>query len=261
MRVIVTRPLEQAAEWVAALRSHRIDAVALPLIAIAAAPDPRAVEAEWARLHDRQLVVFVSPNAASAFFASAPAGWRWPPMTRAASPGSGTTRKLVDLGVPPALVDAPAESAAQFDSEALWERLRQRTWHDASVLLVRGTRGRDWLAGRLVEAGAQVDELAAYRRETPALDPAARADLRQALARPVEHLWLFSSSEAIDRLVEQIAVGAADASADAATWGSARALATHPRIAQRAREAGFGVVLEARPTPAAVVACIQSIRP
>jgi uroporphyrinogen-III synthase len=257
MRVIVTRPLEQAAEWVAALRSQRIDAVALPLIAIAGAPDPRAVEAEWSSLHDRQLVVFVSPNAASAFFASAPAGRRWPPLTRAASPGPGTTRKLIELGVPPALVDAPADSAAQFDSEALWERLRQRTWHGASVLVVRGTRGRAWLAGRLVEAGAQVDELAAYRRETPMLDPAARADLRRALARPAGHLWLFSSSEAIDRLLEQSAPGVADA----ATWGAARALATHPRIAQRARDAGFGVVLEARPTPAAVVACIQSIRP
>jgi uroporphyrinogen-III synthase len=135
--------------------------------------------------------------------------------------------------------------------------LRQRSWRGASVLLVRGTRGRDWLAARLVEAGAQVDEVAAYRRETPALDPAATADLLEALARPDEHLWLFSSSEAIDRLAEQ----AAPRAADAATWGSARALATHPRIAQRARDAGFGVVLEARPTPAAVVACIQSIRP
>jgi uroporphyrinogen-III synthase len=257
MRVIVTRPLEQAAEWVAALRSHQIDAVALPLIAIAGAPDPRAVEAAWASLPDRQLVVFVSPNAASAFFASAPAGQRWPALPRAASPGPGTTRKLVDLGIPPALVDAPADSAAQFDSEALWERLRQRSWRGASVLLVHGTRGRDWLAARLVEAGAKVDQVAAYRRETPALDPAATADLLEALARPGEHLWLFSSAEAIDRLAEQTAPRVADA----VTWGSARALATHPRIAQRAREAGFGVVLEARPTPAAVVACIQSIRP
>ena len=42
-------------------------------------------------------------------------------------------------------------------------------------------------------------------------------------------------------------------------WSQARALATHPRIAQRARDCGFGVVHESRPTLEAVVACIQSI--
>ncbi|MGE3348297.1 MAG: uroporphyrinogen-III synthase, partial [Ramlibacter sp.] len=38
----------------------------------------------------------------------------------------------------------------------------------------------------------------------------------------------------------------------------ARAVATHPRIAQAAREAGFGVVCESRPALADVVASIES---
>src|SRR4051812_49627997 len=105
MRVIVTRPLEQAAEWVAMLRSHRIDAVALPLIAIGAPPDAEAVDKAWATLSGRQLVVFVSPNAAASFFARAPAGGGWPATARAASPGPGTTRALLDSGVPAASID------------------------------------------------------------------------------------------------------------------------------------------------------------
>lgn len=257
MRVLVTRPAEQAAEWVATLRSHRIDAVALPLIAIAAPPDPPAVEAAWAGLADRQLVVFVSPNAVTAFFERAPADRRWPVTTRVASPGPGTTRALIELGVPADLIDAPPDDAAQFDSEALWAQLQRRAWRDASVLIVRGVRGRDWLAGRLVEAGASVDELAAYRRRTPVLEPDGQALLQQAMDQPGQHLWLFSSSEAIDRLAEL----AAPWTTDPAPWRAARALATHPRIAAHARQAGFGAVLETRPTPAAVVACIQSIRP
>jgi uroporphyrinogen-III synthase len=37
-------------------------------------------------------------------------------------------------------------------------------------------------------------------------------------------------------------------------------VATHPRIAQAARDAGFGAVLEARPTLDDVVASIESER-
>jgi uroporphyrinogen-III synthase len=37
-------------------------------------------------------------------------------------------------------------------------------------------------------------------------------------------------------------------------------VATHPRIAQAARDAGFGVVCESRPTEEAIVAALESIR-
>jgi uroporphyrinogen-III synthase len=63
------------------------------------------------------------------------------------------------------------------------------------------------------------------------------------------HAWLFSSSESIGHL---------QALVPTAVWGKARALATHPRIAQRARDAGFGQVHECRPSVDAVVACLQS---
>ena len=258
MRVIVTRPLAQAAEWVEMLRGHGIDAVALPLIAIVPPADVQAVVASWATLGTRRLVVFVSPNAALQFFRAAPAGSTWPAQTRAASPGPGTTRTLIELGVPPALIDAPGDDAPQFDSEALWERLDGRDWQHASVLLVRGPQGRDWLAARLIERGAVVDTLVAYERQPPRLDADATALLDTALAQPQRHLWLFSSSEAIDHL-QTSTQGRSDSRQG--RWRAARALATHPRIAQRARDAGFGLVAESRPTPAAVVACIQSIRP
>ena len=42
-------------------------------------------------------------------------------------------------------------------------------------------------------------------------------------------------------------------------WGQARALVTHPRIAQAARAAGFGSVQECRPALADVVASIESL--
>jgi len=252
MRVLVTRPQRQATAWVDSLREHGIDAAALPLIGIAGAPEPAAVVQAWATLHERRLVVFVSPNAVQSFFDLMPPGTGWAAGVLAASPGPGTTRILARLGVPQALIVEPAADAAQFDSESLWASLAVRDWHGASVLVVRGVGGRDWLVDRLTGAGASVDDVAAYARAAPAFGPAEQRLFDTALDAPRRHVWLFSSSEAIDRL---------QALADAERWAAATAIATHPRIAARAQQLGFARVIACRPTLDAVVACIQSIRP
>ncbi len=257
VRVIVTRPAAQAADWVAQLRAQGIDALALPLIGIEPLTDAAPLVDAWNRLAARRLVVFVSPNAAERFFAQRPAALSWPPAVLAGSPGPGTTRALLTLGVPPAQIVEPAADAPQFDSEALWAQLCGRDWRAAEVLIVRGDGdgGRDWLAQALHRAGARVAQVAAYRRTAPAFDAARTELLRAALAAPALHLWLFSSSEAIEHLLASPLVGRRH------DWTPARAVTTHPRIGARARTAGFGQVIEVRPSPAAVAACIQSLRP
>ena len=250
LRVLVTRPAGQAAEWTTALREAGIDALALPLIGIAPPPSPAAVDAAWSGLARQRLAVFVSPNAADSFMARQPAGMAWPAGVRAASLGPGTTRRLVAAGVPREAIVEPAAESAQFDSEALWARLAGSDWQGAGVLLVRGDGGRAWLADRLTAHGASVAAVAAYRRIVPVLDAGGRALLEAAVAAPGRHLWLFGSSEAIDNL--QALAGACD-------WSASLALSTHPRIAERSRRAGFGRVHETRPTLAAATACIQSL--
>lgn len=250
MKVLVTRPAAQAAEWVAGLRERGIDADALPLIGIRPSHDAAAVLAAWAGLARHRLVMFVSPNAAEQFFALRPAGAAWPPGTLAGSPGPGTSRTLRALGVPAACIAEPAADAAQFDSESLWQQLRSHDWRGASVLIVRGESGRDWLADTLRAQGAEVSFVTAYERCAPVLDEPAQARLREALAEPGQHVWMFSSSESIAHL---------EAIAPLADWRGAIALATHPRITERARSAGFGAVHECRPSMEAVVACLQSI--
>jgi len=253
MRVIVTRPAAQAAEWVTALRAHGIDAVALPLIGIDAVADPAPVIAAWQALPRCRVAMFVSANAAQQFFAHRPQAAAWPASLQAASPGPGTTRALIALGVPPAAIVEPPADAVQFDSEALWQRLSAQDWRGADVIVVRGDGGREWLADRFAEAGARVTPVASYRRTAPRLEPGEQAVLRAALEAPRASLWFFSSSEAIAHLA-----AAVPAPYD---WGPARALATHPRIAARARELGMGQVIESRPALDDVIACIQSIRP
>jgi uroporphyrinogen-III synthase len=121
------------------------------------------------------------------------------------------------------------------------------------VLVVRGrdpqgrSAGRDWLALQIEAAGAQVEFVAVYERRAPGLDDAQQAlALRSASDGSV---WLFSSSEAVANLRALL---------PDQSWQQARAVATHPRIAQAARDAGFAVVCESRPALADVVASIES---
>jgi uroporphyrinogen-III synthase len=251
LRVVVTRPAAQAAVWVERLRERGIDAESLPLIEIAALADRSPLLAAWNAIAGHRLVVFVSANAVEQFFAVRPDAVRWPDGVAAGAPGPGTAEALRRAGCPDAAIVSPSLGATQFDSEALWERLRGGDWRSARVLVVRGDGGRDWLADRLREAGATVETVGAYRRVAPSFAGAARGRLDATTASD-DVVWLFSSSEAIANLAR---------AAGDVRWQKARAVATHPRIAARARGLGFGVVVEAGATFDAVVACIQSIEP
>ena len=261
LRVLVTRPQPQADEWVQRLCGAGFDAAALPLLhidAVAQAPLRDAWQALAAVAVDA--VVFVSPNAVSHFFAARPAGLPWPAPVWAAAPGPGTAQALIEAGVPPERVLQPVAGSERFDSESLWARMQSLPWTGQHVRIVRGEGGRDWLAQRLQEAGARVDFIQAYGRGAPRLDAAQQALLHEALARAPRFIWLFSSSEAVGHL---------PALAPGADWSRSQALASHPRIAQAARDLGFGQVDAVSPAFDAVRAalrdaetrCIQSPRP
>ncbi|APW36954.1 hypothetical protein RD110_06885 [Rhodoferax koreense] len=259
VRVIVTRPQHDAERWVAELQARGIGAEALPLIDIRPATDPHPVHTAWRQLASYQAAMFVSGNAVQHFYASnrAVAGINPAPAaidTRAWATGPGTLAALHQAGVDPALIDAPAASAGQFDSEALWQIVGPQVVAGSRVLIVRGgapggeSAGRNWFARQLDAAGAQVDFVVAYERHPPQWTPAQAQRARQA-ARDGS-VWLLSSSEAIGHLAQRM---------PADTLAGARAVATHPRIAQAAYEAGFGVVCESRPTLDDVVASIESL--
>ena len=256
-RILVTRPAPDAQHWADLLQARGLNASALPLIDIVACT-PAAAQLEQARRdcatpgHYRA-VMFVSGNAVQFFF-DAPVPLRL--AARAWSPGPGTARALQAAGVPAQQIDGPPLDAAQFDSEALWPEVRAQIQPGDRVLIVRGSQGaapaangqgREWLADQLRQAGATLDFIAVYQRRAPQFTPQT-----QALARAAAHdgtLWLFSSSEAVANL--QQALPSTD-------WRQARALATHPRIAAAARQAGFGLVQECRPSLNDVAASIES---
>lgn len=251
MRVVLTRPAPDAAHWSTELARRGHQVLALPLIDIGPLADTAPVQTAWRQLPAVQAVMFVSANAVRHFVAPRD-GAAWPAGTQAWATGPGTVAALHDALVPVPLIVAPAPDAPQFDSEALWREAAPRVRPGWRVLLVRGagadgSTGRDWLARQLQQAGAQVDQLAVYERRIPAWTDVQRAAARDAAGDG--SMWLFSSSEAIGNL-RTLAPGV--------DWAHARALATHERIAQAARDAGFGHVMQARGTLDAVVRTLES---
>lgn len=244
--LIVTRPRPQCADWLARLAALGVEARALPLIEILPARDVAPVRAAWAGMVAVDLAVFVSPNAVEQFFSQAD-GAAWPAQALAACVGPGSAQALAAHGVPVANIVQPAADAASLDSEHLWQQLQpRRHWAGARVLLLRGDGGREWLAERLTEAGASVEAVTVYHRAPPRFSAAEQALLDAAMAQPQHFVWLFSSAEAVGHM-------------QGTPLANQRAIATHPRIAEAARAAGFTPVVLARPAPEAVTQALKSL--
>lgn len=279
--MLVTRPLREAQAWARDLQSRGCPALPLPLIDIAAGPDlvavaaardalaacgaglgPEAAVPQAAGPHGGaplpappvpdgfQALMFVSANAVEGLLGQRLA---WPEGVRAWATGPGTTRALLEAGVPPSCIDAPPADAPHFDSEALWSLVREHVRPGRAVLIVRGgdargqASGRDWLAERLRQAGVPVRTVVTYTRQLPRWSPEQLERARQGAQDGA--WWLFSSSEAIANLVRLL---------PGQSWAQARAACTHPRIAQAAREAGFGRIETTPPTLEGVAAFLQS---
>ncbi len=259
LRVIVTRPAGEAARWTTSLREAGLDAVSLPLIAIEPVGESglEALDDAQQRMGDYTALMFVSAPAVAHFL---------PPADEAHEPtvgalprfwatGPGTVRALRHAGIPESQIDAPSFDAGQFDSEALWACAGSQIGPGSRVLIVRGgdaagqPTGRDWLAREVLGAGGSLDTVVAYRRLAPDFGDAERQLAAEAASDG--SIWLFSSSESIGHL--RRAMPSAD-------WRAGRAIATHARIGEAAREAGFGMVGVCQPGLGSILASIESFK-
>lgn len=260
LRLIVTRPEPDATRWVQALQKRGWSAEAWPLLRIEA-PDGAAEREQlthWRQAWPSQdALMFVSAAAVQRFFAEPVVPG--PAHARFWAPGPGTARALSEalwaLGIGPERIDTPPTDAAQFDSEHLWPVIEAQMGPGKRLLVVRGAsdgaagqlpgQGREWLIGRCRAAGAEVQACVAYRRER--VIPGADQLDRLRTCAGDGHVWLLSSSEALDSLREHWPDNA-----------RATALATHPRIAEAARALGFLQVITSRAALSDVVRTLES---
>ncbi len=237
--VLVTRPGASGRRLSAQLRaggeSARIDALWWPAFELRPAAEREVLRRRLQGLDRYDLVVLVSPGAVEAL-----AGLfegRWPTATRLAAVGQATLQSA--CATLPGAAEAPrvAPAAAESGSEGLWEALALGP-PPRRVLIVRAESGREWLADRLREAGAEVESLAAYQRLEHAPSALQWAALRSAVAAGTAPVLAVSSSEAVEVLERQFA----DLPGLPALLRQQAALAVHPRVAAALVAAGFGRV-------------------
>jgi uroporphyrinogen-III synthase len=272
-RVIVTRPAAQAEPWLQALQAAGFDAQPLPLIDIRPARNTQTLHALLQSPVHFAAAMFVSVNAVKYFYEqnrllagieSARAATNSianqshqdisARIHRYWATGAGTVAALRAQGVAASHIDAPGDDD-DWDSETLWQRVQQQVQRQADnnlhALIVRGANargelaGRSWLADQLSAAGVLVQQVAVYERHPPAWNAAQTHSAQQALQDG--SVWLLSSSEAVAHLPVTLQTHAA------------RALATHPRVAQAAQTRGFAQVQVCAPSLPSIIENLNEI--
>jgi len=231
--VIVTRPGQAGDRLAEELQRRGGDALWWPAFRIGPAPDESRARAVLVRVAEHDLAIFVSP---AAVHAAAPLLQHWPAATAIGAVGHSTAQAIAELIPMPAATPFVAPSAGGgAGSEAFWEAWQCSGRTARRVLILRAQAGREWLARRFADAGAEVEILSVYSRTESVPDAASLARVARAMHDGDDVTVLISSSEAIDALDRQL-----DAVAGAAQWlRRGRALATHPRIAEQLLAAGY----------------------
>ena len=233
--VIITRPGDVGRACTEELTRAGFDAVWWPAFDIALTPSV-AAQAALAHLTGFDCVVFVSVSAVAAA-AKIRGDTPWPRAVAIAAVGCATAAAArAALRLPDDMrVIAPADDTGESGSEMLWPLLKAAA--PRRVLIARAQRGREWLADQLQAGGAAVTSVAVYSRVARPLSQPQRESLLRWVADGVRTVTVFSSSEAVDLMLEP--------AVDEATRALRRgvAVATHPRIAERLRQHGVDSVI------------------
>lgn len=257
-QVIVTRPEQDATSWITQLREGGLETISLPLLTLSDLMSSEdAAKASQMALKS-QALMFVSANAVRFFAAALAHQPHWldhvKRNARVWCTGPGTAAALNAQGIPAYQIDQPAASAAQLDSEALWEVVSTQVKAGMHVMFIRGAdesgaiAGRDWLVQQLESQQVEVSAVAAYRRRGTVLTASQINHVRtwtQAGA-----IWLFSSSAALENLMVQC---------PDMDWSQAKAVVTHPRMALLAQKEGWQHISIAPPGIRSMLASIKSL--
>jgi uroporphyrinogen III methyltransferase/synthase len=196
-RVVVTRARAQASRLSAQLRASGADPVEFPTIAINPPEDWAPLDAAIERLAAYDWVIFTSVNGVRFF---------WQRLERAGKDARAfANARLGAIG--PATAGALQEHGLEADlvppkyvAEAILEEIGPVDGQ--RVLLPRADIARAALAEGLEEAGAQVDEIAAYRTGLGGADKA--DELRRRLAEGEIDVVTFTSSSTARNFVQAL---------------------------------------------------------
>lgn len=216
-RILITRPVEQAAKLTALIQQAGGEPVVFPAIDIIEPANPQTLAALVSILHQFDLAIFISPTAVSRAFQHIS---HWPPKLHAAAIGSGSAQALHLTGVQHVI--SPAHGN---DSEALLALPEMQQVSGKRIIIFRGEGGRELLGNTLRQRGAQVDYAECYRRAKP------QADIAPLLQQHFDAV-VVTSREGLQNLHDMLG----------AQWAALQSLPffmPHPRIARAANLLGI----------------------
>jgi uroporphyrinogen III methyltransferase/synthase len=197
LRVLVSRPRDKAGQMAACLRDLGADPVIFPTIAIRPPDSWEPLDAAVEQLSTYDWVIFTSTNGVRFFWdrleqtgrdARAFAG------AHLAAIGPITAQELTARGLRPDLVPD------QYVAEAILEEIGEV--RGKRILLPRADIARPALADGLLAAGAEVDEVAAYRTVPTSATDAQK--IREMLAAGEIDVLTFTSSSTVRNFVAAI---------------------------------------------------------
>ncbi len=240
--VVVTRPRDQSARLAELIKAASGRPIVFPALEIVDPIDSRTLRSLIDGLDRFDLAIFVSPTSASRGMEMIRASRVLPPGLRFAAIGKGSARELRRLGITEVLT--PQEGA---DSEALLALPELRDMRGRTVVIFRGTGGRELLADTLTRRGAAVEYAECYRRIRPSGDAQM---LLRAWSRGEIHGVTVTSREALNNLFDMVgALGR--------HWLQKTPLfVPHERIARAARALGMAHVVVTESGDEALVAAI-----
>jgi uroporphyrinogen-III synthase len=231
--IVVTRPAHQAQALTRLISGAGGKPLPFPVIEIRDIEDPAPLLGLIDRLHEFNVAIFVSPNAAERGMAVVKARRAWPAKLKAAAVGSGGVKTLQRHGVTDVI--APE---GRFDSEALLELPAFALVYGKRFVVFRGVGGRELISETLTERGAVVEYAECYQRVRPDNDV---APLLRAWERNELDAIAVTSSEGLRNFLDMIGAR-----------GRELALRTpvfvpHPRIAETASDLGVLKVIVTGP--------------
>lgn len=199
-RVLVTRPVDQAAGLVAGIEAAGGSAIVLPMISIVAASDAALSQARecFRRLDQIDMLIFISRNAVAHGLALLRECGGKITHQQLFTVGGGSARELEQAGMP-----TPLYPRGDIGSEALLAlpQLQPEQVRDRRICIVRGEGGRELLAGTLRQRGADVCYAEAYRRIPAQGDP---TSLLQSLRTGQLDCIIITSGEGLRNLSAMI---------------------------------------------------------
>lgn len=224
-RIVITRPPDQASDFIAELQARGAVPVMLPLIKIQPPTDPGPLDQALNHIEQYDLIIFTSANTVTSVcqrVTKPPTNW-----PSIAAIGPATTRALEACDLPVTL------TAEKHTAEGLFEALNaQIDLRGKRVLLPQSAIARPVLTQLLQEAGALVDAVTAYETVRPDSDPGL-------LVEPFDAITFTSSSTVqnfVDLFVDPTAV-----------IGNALVATIGPVTADTARDLGLQVDVMADP--------------